>query len=393
MLTQTQLSALHRAHRDERVLSAYVDGSAPDPAGQRTWRLHLDRAIKDLRSWLDDSPRTERDDFEACVRLLEDRLSGFDPTVKAPGWISFITRDGVVQAQAVPVEVPTRLVWSNGPCLAPSLRVLGESQLVVVAVVDARKAKLFKYQFGKIEHAGSLHAHHVIEPPSHMGDSSGRFHPGTRGSTGADAAQHALLESRDRMLGEAAERAVQIAGPAGWLLIGGIPVVAARLEELLSESAAGRVSRIDHLDVHSSDALIADAAKAGSATLREARDVERVQKIVDRAGAGGLGTVGAVATRNALVAESVHELFITRRYLEDHAPDAEQAVGVAFDQGAVVEEVSGRAAELLDGHGGIGAELRFHAPETREVAEARHEDAETGESRPRRRRPRTKSSL
>ena len=395
MLTQTQLSALHRSHRGERMLSAYVDGSAPDPAGQRTWRLHLDRAIKDLRSWLDDSPRAERDDFEHCVRLLEDQLAAFDPTVKAPGWISFITRNGVLDAQPVPVPVPTRLVWSNGPCIAPSLRVLGESQPAIIAVVDARKAELYRYQFGKIDHVDSVRAHHVMEPPSHMGDSSRQgFHSGTRGSTGSDASQQILLEGRDRMLADAAERVTAIAGPGGWMLVGGIPVVAAHLEGLISPSAPGRVARLDHLDVHSSEAVIADAAKAGSATLREARNIERVKRVIDRAAAGGLGTVGAAATRSALAAESVHELFVTRRYLEDHAPDAENFVGIAFDQAAVVEEVDGRAAELLDAQGGIGAELRFHPPQLDQPTEAQLAEEESSAERPeRRRRPRTKSAL
>jgi Bacterial archaeo-eukaryotic release factor family 10 len=394
MLTLTQLSALHRSHRDERVLSAYIDGSAPDPAAQRTWRLHLDRAIKDVRSWLDESPRAERDDFEHCVRLLQDSLVGVDPTVQAPGWVAFITRDGVIDAQSVPVAVPTRLVWSNGPCLAPSLRVLGASNVVVVAVVDARKAELYKYQFGAIERADTIRAHHVIEPPSHMGDTPRQgFHGGTRGSTGTDAAQQSLLESRDRMLSEAAERAQHIAGPTGWLVVGGIPSVAARLEELLAASAPERVSRLEHLDVHSPESVIAEAAKTGAATLRDARNIERVHQIVDRAASGGLGAVGEAATKSALAAESVHELFITRRYLEDHAPDAESAVAKAFDQAAAVEEVAGAAAELLDAHGGIGAELRFVTSEVSKLADAEREAAgqapERADKRP---RPRTKST-
>jgi hypothetical protein len=57
--------------------------------------------------------------------------------------------------------------------------------------------------------------------------------------------------------------------------------------------------------------------------------------------------------------ESVHELLVTHTYLDNHAADAEEAVRAAFDQGAAVEEISGRAAELLDAKGGIGAELRF----------------------------------
>ena len=362
MLTQSQLSALHRAHRDERILSVYVDGSMPDPAGQRTWRLYLDRAIKDLQTWLDGSARTEREDLDTCSELLEAELAKFDPTVGAPGWVAFIAKEGVLHAQPVPVPVATLAVWSNGVCVAPYLRALAEARPVIVAVVDARRAELYRYQFGWIDRVETLRAHHIVEPPSHMGSAaSPGFHSGTRGSTGHEAAQAGLLESRDRMLSDAGQRAVELAGPNGWILVGGIPRVAARFEETVAAAAPGRVLRIDHLDVHSSEAIIADAARAGATTMRDALDAQRVTSIVDRAGAGGLGAVGPSDIQTALTLESVNELFVTRTYLDDHAADAEEAVRAAFDQDATVEEVSGRAAELLDAKGGIGAELRFQA--------------------------------
>ncbi|MGH7615659.1 MAG: hypothetical protein ACREPM_00350 [Gemmatimonadaceae bacterium] len=344
------------------MLSAYVDGSTADPAGQRTWRLHLDRAIKDLRTWLDGSARGERGDFEHCVEALVERLTDFDPTVGAPGWVAFITRDGVIDAQSVPVPVETQVVWSNGPCISPYLKALSETRPVVIAIVDARKAELHRHYCGGTDRVETIRARGIDETGTHMGDAPRQgFHGGTRGSTGRDSAQQAMLGSRDRMLAEAAARATELAGPDGWILVGGIPGVAAHLEELLSVPAEGRVSRIDHLDVHATEANIADVARAGATRMREDREVKRIAEIVDRAEAGGLGTLGTAATRNALGAESVNELFVTPAYLADHAPDAEDAVRIAFDQRADVEEVTGRAAELLDAHGGIGAELRFQA--------------------------------
>lgn len=344
------------------MLSAYVDGNIPDPAEQRTWQLHVDRAIKDLRTWLDGSPREERDDFERCAGVLEERLASFDPTVGAPGWVAFINPDGVIDAQPVPVPVTTQVVWSNGPCIAPYLKALSDTQPAIVVVADARKAELYRYQFGRIEAVETLRTHQIVEPGPHMGDAPAQgFHAGKQGTTGHDAAQQSLLENRDRMLDEAVDRAVELAGPNGLILLGGIPRVVARLDDIASAAAPGRVLRLEHLDVHSSEAMIADAAQTGATAMREARDVQRIGEIADRAQSGGLGAIGQIATRNALKAESVHELFITRRYLEEHAPDAEEAVRTAFDQSATVTEVSGRAAELLDADGGIAAELRFHA--------------------------------
>jgi len=362
MLTQSQLSALHRAHRDERMLSVYIDGSIPDPAEQRTWRLHLDRAITDLKTWLDDSARVEREDLDSCTELLEAELAKFDPTVGAPGWVAFITKSGVVHAQSIPVPVATQAIWSNGACVAPYLRALPEATPVIITIVDAIKAELYRYQFGSIDRVEKLRADHIGQVGPHMSNAPLQgYHSGTRGMTGHDAAEAAALDNRDHMLLEAGHRAAELAGPRGWILVGGIPRVAAAFEESVAAAAPGRVLRIDHLDVHSTEALIADAARAGAATMRDALDFQHVTEVVDRAGAGGLGVVGPDEIDKALTMESVHELFVTRKYLDEHEAEAEEAVRAAFDQGAIVEEVSGRAAELLDSKGGIGAELRFQA--------------------------------
>jgi hypothetical protein len=39
--------------------------------------------------------------------------------------------------------------------------------------------------------------------------------------------------------------------------------------------------------------------------------------------------------------------------------EAEELVRAAIDQGAMVEHVSGEAAERLDAHGGVAARLRY----------------------------------
>ena len=69
--------------------------------------------------------------------------------------------------------------------------------------------------------------------------------------------------------------------------------------------------------------------------------------------------MGPSETKAALEQASVRELFLTHGYLENHAADAEDAVRAALGQDAVVEEVSGEAAQQLDALGGIAAGLRF----------------------------------
>jgi len=360
MLNLAQLMTLYRSLRDERVLSVYVDGTAADPANQRAWRVQLEHALKDARTWLAESTHDERDSFERCVRLLEGELASVNGSIGAPGWVAFITRAGTSEAHQLPVPVPTLAVWSTGPCVAPYMRALKEARPVVVAVVDARKTDVYRYRVGRLDRVETIRAQRGVEHPTHMGAPPRLgFHSGTRGVAGQDAAQRTLLEGRDRMLADVVDRIDELAGHDGWILLGGIRRVVAALSEHLAPIARDRVAALDSLDVHASEATIAEAARAAASRLTEALDSKRIDLIAEHAGAHGLGTLGPAETRQALEQGSVRELYLTHRYLEDHAADAETAVRSALDQDASVEEVSGTAAERLNEHGGMAAGLRF----------------------------------
>ena len=360
MLTHAQLMTLHRSLGGERVLTVYVDGTATDPAIQRAWRVQLDHGLKDVRTWLADASHDERESFERCGRLLEGELASFTAGVGAPGWVAFITPDGTVEAHQLPLSVPTLAVWSTGACVAPYMRALKEARPVVVAIVDARKADLYRYRVGKLDRIETVRAHRSVERASHMGAPPRQgFHSGTRGVSGQDAAQRTLLDGRDHMLADAAARISEMAGVDGWVLLGGIRRVVVALSQHLEPIADERVLQLDSLDVHASEADIVKTARDGASALNVARDAKRIAAIVDQACAHGLATLGPADTRAALEQASVRELYLTHRYLEDHAADAESAVRAALDQDASVEEVSGSAAERLDEHGGIAAGLRF----------------------------------
>jgi hypothetical protein len=360
MLNRAQLVELRRALGTERVLSVYLDGSASDPATQRSWRVQLDQGVTELRKRLEQSPREERTQFEECVRLLDAALADGNPAARSHAWAAFITADGIRDAQPVSVPVPTLVRWGAGPCLAPYMRALKESRPVVVVVADAREATVYHYRLGNLDLVEAMRAHGVMEPPTHMGNPPRQgFHPGTRGTAGRDATQRTLLQGRDRMLDAVVERVNDAAGSDGWILLGGIKRVVARLAEQLTSVASHRVLELPSLDVHATEAEIAEAARTGASALRDAYDAGRVTEIAERAGAGGLGAVGPANTRQALEQECVRDLFLTHRYRDEHAADAEEAVRAALDQDASVEEVSGHAAELLDRHGSIAADLRF----------------------------------
>lgn len=363
MLTYTELVMLERSLGDARVLSVYLDGTAEDFAAQRAWRVQLEHSLKDLRIWLADSSHAEREEFERCVMLLEEQLAPLSRGVGARGWAAFITSDGVRDAGRLPVPMPTMAVWSTGACVAPYIRALKQTRRVVVALADARKAKLYCYDRGALEKARTIHAHATLGPPLHMGDAPRvGFHAGVRGTTGRDAAQRVLLKGTSRMLKEVADQALRLAGADGWILTGGIPHASGDLAQLIAHSAPGRVLDLESLDVHATEAEITAAAEHGASTLRDASDLHQIEDIMGDANGSGLVALGPAATRDALEQSRVRELYLTHPFIEEHAADAEDAVRKALAQGALVEEVSREAARQLDGHGGMAARLRYRLP-------------------------------
>lgn len=359
MLTRTELAELYRSLGAERVLSVYIDGTSTDPA-QRLWRVQLDNSLTDLRTWLDGSPHEERELFNRCVEKLKESIGTLPFGIGAPGWAAFITKDGVREAHHLPVPVSTLAVWSTGPCLAPYMRALKEARSVILAVADATKADLYRYQMGTLERLETVRAHHVIKDSPHMSAPARQgFHTGTRGTTGRDSAQRTMLAGRDRMLAETIDRISELAGRESWIVLGGIKRETSQLAKDLEVAFPDRVLGLDSFDVNASEAEIAEMARTSASTLRNAFDARRIEELVGLAAAQGLGMIGAPDTRMALSQSSVRELYLTQGYLKEHASEAEEAIRSALEQDAVVEEVSGSAAALLDEHGGMAAGLRF----------------------------------
>jgi hypothetical protein len=363
MLTYTELVTLERSLRETLVLSVYLDGTADDFAEQRAWRTMLEHSLKDLRSWLADSSHAERELFERCVAFLEKELAPLSRGVGSRGWVAFITGEGVQHAGRLPVPMPTMAVWSTGPSVASYIRALKQTRPVVVIVADARKAALYRYDQGALARVHTIHAHAVAGPAAHMGDAPRiGFHPGVRGTTGSDAAQRSFLAGTNRMFKKVADEAVKLAGADGWILTGGIPHASTDLAQLIAHVAPGRVSAIDSLDIHASDAEIAAAAERGASALRDAADLGKIEDIIGRANGDDLVALGPVAARDALDQSRVRELYLTHSFIEGHSADAEDIVRKALAQGALVEEVSREAAERLEASGGMAARLRYRRP-------------------------------
>lgn len=360
MLTHGELVTLERSLRGTRVLSVYLDGAGTDPAVQHAWRVRLDHELSGIRARLAGASREEREQFAACLELLEGLLQGESIRAGAPGWVAFITPEGVRHAGPMLAPMPVLAKWGHGACITPYLRAIKASRPAIVAVVDGRKATLYRYQTGSLEVVTTLHAHHDTPALSHMGDAPrAGFHTGTRGLTGRDAAQRARLAGMIRMIAELADRVTALAGDDGWILLGGIPRVVAHAARALGP-VASRVMTLESVDVHATPAQVAEAAKRGAAALQDAWDARQLEELASNAGTTGV--LGPEATERALQLATVRSLYLSEHYVAEHDREAQEALRRALDQHAAIEEVSRAAAHWLDEHGGIAARLRYRPP-------------------------------
>jgi hypothetical protein len=363
MLSYLELVRLERTVREQPVLSVYLDGAAEDVAVRHRWRTELDNAIKDLRDWLKSSSQKEREMFERCVTQLEQQLASFEHGSGSPGWAAFITDDGVRNAESLSVAVSTMAVWSTGASVAPYIRALKQARTVVVTIVDARQARLYRYRGGALEKVKTLWRQGIVEPEGHMGRLAGSaFHAGTRGGTGRDEARRELLQGTARLIREVAADVLEYAGLDGWMIVGGIRGTASKLARRVRAAAPDRLLHMESLDVRASAAAIVSAARRGAATLHERWDLRRIDDIIESGEPNEFVAVGPGSSRHALEQFRVGELFLTDRFVHDNMASAEEAVRRAFDQGAVAEELSGAAGRRLDAFGGVAARLRYQLP-------------------------------
>lgn len=363
MLTATDLVELERTLRSENVLSVYLDGSVTDPAHQADWRPRLDAEIDRIRALVADAARGERVAFARAVHALDETLAPAGAAVGAAAVALFITEDGVRRAETLPVAITTGARWGRGAWLGPALRAVKAARPAIVAIVDSRVARIFRYQSGVVERLDTLRVQTHIEPPTHMGEPPRQgFHAGTRGRTGTDAATRERRAARARLMRDLAERVARLAGADGWILIGGTPTPSHEALAALPATLARRAMVMPELHVRSTIPEIAGLAGHGAATLRRSADLAAVRGALERAGGRGRASVRMEPTRAALDATAVRSLFLTRRFLDDHREDGEDLLRRAIVQHASIELVSGDAATLLDSAGeGIGALLRFPA--------------------------------
>ena len=361
MLTPTRLNELVRELSTTRVLTVYHGARVTDPAMRHSWRAALGAVLQPVRNGITDE--AERAEFDRAAAYLDDPWPPLEGVWGMKGWAAFLTADGARYAGWLPVQPPTIAAWRHGPVITPYLRALKQHRPAIVALVDSRSARLYRYALGSLEALPELslavpeaEAGAQERPPAKGGPS----HPGPRGTLDTEALQRRKVAAFHRLALSLSSRLTELAGDDGWILIGGTPEWAHHASDAIPPSHAGRVMVSSALKQYEHEGGLAEAAKHAASELRAARGHELVERILERAGAGGRGASGVPAVQRAIYAAAVDLLVVSPNFLSSSELDVEEFVRSALARGADVEVLSGSAATELDERsGGVAARLRF----------------------------------
>lgn len=360
MLTAPELQDLARELDGVPVLSLYVDARVTDPAMRHAWRKAMGAALRAERERLtDDDTRAA---FDRAAHFVEDPVPPLDGAWGTPGWAAFVTAEGPRYAAALPVRVPTLAAWRDGPLVSPYLRALKQLRPVIVAIASPRSVRLYRYAQNELVPLPDL-----TLPVADAGAASvkspaprGSAYPAARGALDTEhAARHQRAEFQ-RLATMLAHRLGELAGHDGWILLGGTPMWARLAMDALPAELADRALVSPELDHGDTEGTIVQLAKDAATTLRAAHSSVMLNRLLDRAGAGGRASAGVPATQRALQARAVDQLLLSQAFVSEQATLAEDIVRAALAQSADVEVLSGDAAtQLDDAADGIAARLRF----------------------------------
>lgn len=377
MLTPTQLNELVRELGNTRVLTVYHGARVTDPAMRHSWRAALGAALQPVRNGITDE--AERAEFDRAAAYLDDPWPPIEGVWGMKGWAAFLTPEGARYAGSLPVQPPTLAAWRYAPVITPYLRAFKQHRPVIIALVDSRSARIYRYALGELQELPEM-ALSVpdVEPgaPDRPQPKGGPSHPGARGSLDTESLQRRKEKSFQRLATALASRLVELAGDDGWILIGGTPEWARHAGDAIPASHSPRVLVSTALDHNAHGKELGEAAKHAASELRSQQGHDLVDRILERSGDGGRGASGVPRVQRALQAGAVDLLVLSPHFLNRTDIDVEELVRAALARGADIEVLSGSAATDLDERSdGVAARLRFPIDSRASASASANEEA------------------
>ncbi|TVP56173.1 MAG: hypothetical protein EA351_08690 [Gemmatimonadales bacterium] len=361
MLTHDELVELYRTHRQDRVLSVYLNGKATDFAERSAWRRHFDQGVSEARKRLEGSEDRETKAFEQALEQVKKELQKFDSFLPGNGFVAFATPGSLIHGGAIRVPMPDLVRWEEGIRVAPYVRALKQERPVVTVLVDSRRARIFEYRGGELTESLNLNAETFLGDLTDINVSKRpTAHSGVRGKTGTDAAQKFLNVGSERMMKKLGEKVADAVGDGGHLVLGGTPEAVNQARTQLPGNLNGRMIEPSGLRVEMSDAEVRTALEQAASELNQSNQEKLLGEVEDLARSGGRGALGAETVEQALREARVDTLLLSRGFIRANPDYADHLVGAAFEQHAEVEELSLNGAQRLDTEGeGVAARLRY----------------------------------
>lgn len=378
MLTGAELNAMLRTLTGKNVLSVYLDAREHDPAMRGAWRTRFATALREVRSSLDASERSE---FDQAATLMRRELADTSRLDVAPAWAAFATTDGVHHATPLPARTDTAVEWRDGPVVTPYLRAQKQWSPVIVAVVDSRAATLYRYELGTIERIDEIRA---LPTPNPAGGKAmqaiprGTARPAPRAALATEAAHRRRNSAFERLTDQLCDQLTRRVGDDGWIVIGGSAPWARAAFLGLPSHLASRAALSDSLTSTSTLEEIAGDAKRRASALRARRGMGVVNALIEQAGSGGRAAAGVPAVQRSLLTGAVDLLVMSPAFSTEQRGLAEDMLRDALTRGARVEILSSVAADRLQQFAeGIAARLRYpmdgHDPTRSHHAERNHD--------------------
>lgn len=364
MLKPTELRELWRDLADREVLTVYLDSRVTDPAMRDSWRAAMTNAVRAAGASISSSEERQR--FEKAASYLRDPSPLPGGVWGAPGWVAFVTEDGLRYAGDLPVQPVPHAEWRRGPVVAPYMRALKQHNPVFIALVESRSARIYRYALGGLELLETLEAQ-TEDMGSSGSIATGRSVNAARSTVSTENAARKRQAVFNRMAGDLASRLESLAGEEAFVLIGGASEWAHHAFDSLGRKLDGRATLADSLHQDATDAQIVRAAKDAASSLRGNRGREMVESLLNRGGGHARAAVSIPEIQRGLRMNAVDLLLVSPEFIRKHQDVAEDIVRMAIEQGAAVEVPSGEGAEKLDRDtGGMAARLRFAIDETPE---------------------------
>ncbi|MFG1691529.1 hypothetical protein ACGF5M_05185 [Gemmatimonadota bacterium] len=360
MLSRDELMVLYRELQEEPVLSVYLGGGGKDPTHRGVWRRRLDKGITHARESLDPASQEEKVAFDNAVGLLTGALTEFEDFLPGKGWVGFATQDRVWHAETVHVQVPDLVRWESGMRVAPYIRELKQERAVLVVLVDSRRARVLRYQDGEVSEPTALRADTFLGDMSDSGSAHrATTSTGTRGGTATDQASRYLEVGSERLLRRLMDVVSELMGRSDYLVLGGPQEVVSGAARMAEKTLGDRVLEDPSLHLDLGTEEVKEAARKGASAITHRAQERLLDEVVELAGAGGKGCIGAEDTVQALEERCVDTLLVSREFILGNPDLADRSIRLAFDQDATVKELSSGGGTRLDENGGVAARLRY----------------------------------